>query len=433
MSVIQMEEKNMKRFALVMILSFAVLAAGFAQGKSETAIAENGENVVTVRWLMQVSSAEEKRQWQELADDVSKVYPNIKVELNTTDWNGYWTKLPTEFAGGNPSDILYMQSMKAKDYLKAGFLPITKFVNEDQDIDVDDFQSGMLDALSMDGELYCLPYDFGPGVLFYNIDLFDKCSLPYPDTWKSWEDFINACKTMKKNGVKCISVAPLFGRLYSFIMGNGAYLLAEDGTVRVNTPKFIEAIQAMDDLIQEGYTTLESDTGNVNWDREQFYSGNSAILSDGVWILTNVKTKSNFKYGVSMVVPGMQSRKTFIAGSGFGISKGTKHPEEAYLALKVITSKASEKKLAEWGRALPARASVRDVYYDKNEELNGLKEIVEASLVPEIGIPEITPQKWTQVEAVINQNLESVFLGNIKAAEALNTAQKEINRILGQN
>jgi ABC-type glycerol-3-phosphate transport system substrate-binding protein len=422
---------NMKRLVLVIVLSFAVFATGFAQGQKASP-AENGENVVTVRWLMQVTSAEEKRQWQELADDVNKVYPDIKVELNTTDWNGYWTKLPTEFAGGDPSDILYMQSMKAKDYLEDGFLPISDFVASDPDIEIDDFQEGMLDAFSMDGQLYCLPYDFGPGVLFYNIDLFDQCGLAYPDTWETWEDFIDACKVMKEKGVAATAISPLFGHVYTFIMGNGAYLLDENEEVKVNTPECIEAIESLDQLIEEGYTPMQSDTGNVTWDWEQFYGGNVATMSGGVWLLTNVKTKSTFEYGIAMAIPGMKSQKTFMAGSGFGISKGSKHPEEAYKALKVITSKASEKKLAEWGRALPARASVRDTYYEQNSELEGLKEIVEASLAPEIGIPEITPQKWPQVEAVINQHLESVFLGSTTAADALNTAQKEIDRILGQ-
>ncbi|WP_320129621.1 sugar ABC transporter substrate-binding protein [uncultured Sphaerochaeta sp.] len=422
----------MKRFILVVVLSFAVFATGFAQGKNETPVTADGENVITLRWLMQVSTAEEKQQWQELAEDVNKVYPNIKVEMNTTDWNGYWTKLPTEIAGGNPPDILYMQSQRAKDYLGEGFLPISQFIKNDKDINMDDFYKGIIDGLSMNGEYYCLPYDFGPYVLFYNIDQFDKCGMSYPDTWNTWEDFIVACKKMKENGVKCTSVLPGFDRIYSFILGNGANILATDGTVRVNTPEFIAAIQALDDLIEAGYTPLQSDTGNANWDREQFYNGSSAALTDGVWNLTNVKAKSNFKYGVTMVIPGLSYRKTPIAGSGFGISKDTKHPQEAYLALKVLTSKESETKLAKWGRALPARASVRDVYYKQNEDVLGLKESVESSLASEIGITEITPKKWQQVLVTINQNLESVFLSDTKAADALNTAQKEINRILQQ-
>ncbi|HCG62487.1 MAG TPA: hypothetical protein DEZ27_01445 [Sphaerochaeta sp.] len=418
--------KLMTTVCIMVIATGMIFAGGTGESKSSTT------ETVTLRWLMQVASAEEARQWRELAAGVTERYPDILVELSTTDWNGYWTKLPSELAGGNPPDILYMQSMRAKDYLEAGFLPLSQYVADDPDINIADFYSGILEGLSIGEELYCLPYDFGPYVMFYNQDLFDLYGLPYPDTIETAEDFEELCSQFAGHDTYGTVVPTVMDKLYTYFLGSGASLFAADGTVKVNDSRIIETIEYLQGLIDQGYAPRISDTGNNNWDREQFYAGNVATYLDGPWNLTNIKEKSSFAVGVTMVPPGNLYRRSQVAGSGFGISKDTDYPGEAYLAIKELTSKNSLSKLAGWGRALPARSSVRDVYYELHADVNGLHDAVEKSITTDIGVPFITPMKWQQVTNTISQNLEAIFIGNVSARKGLDNAQEIIDGILGQ-
>lgn len=413
-------------------MSIALITATvvFAGGAQETSSPASDE--VTLRWLMQAASAEEARQWRELAAGVTEKYPNIHVELNTTDWNGYWAKLPSELAGGSPPDILYMQSLRAKDYLKAGFLPLTSFLEDDTDIDIDDFYTGILEGLSLEGELYCLPYDFGPYIMFYNKDLFDKYDIPYPDNIATAADFESLCGEFAEKGSFGTVVMAQIDKLYSLILGAGVDMFDDAGNVKINDPRIIATIEYLEGFIRKGFAPEQSDTGNTNWDREQFYAGNIAMYIDGPWNLTNIKEKSSFEVGAAMLPPGSKFRRSQVAGSGFGISKDTKHPREAYLAVKELTSKEALGKLARWGRALPSRASVRDTYYDLHEDVPGLKNAVETSISTEVGVPYITPIKWQEVSNTINQNLEAIFIGGVSARDGLNHAQQIIDGILEQ-
>jgi multiple sugar transport system substrate-binding protein len=382
---------------------------------------------------MQVGSEIEANQWRELAADVSKKYPEIKVELSTVDWNGYWTKLPTEIAGGNPPDILYMQVMRAKGFLEEGFAPLDSYIAADPALNINDFYTGVLDGLSINGKRYCLPYDFGPYVMFYNMDLFDKHQVPYPDNnnfdYAAYKKMLDQLSTGGDFGA---AIAANIDRSIVFIWGDGASFYDSRGRFVINNPITINAVQKQAELVRSGKAPRQTDTGNFNWDREQFYSGKVGMMPDGPWNVTNIKAQGKFRVGAAIAPKGAARYASPVAGSGFGISKDSRVKDAAYKALSVITSAESQAKLATWGRALPSRASVREVYYQQHSDVRGLREAIERSCGPDIGIPYVTTKNWQEVYNTINQNIEPVFLGSMDAKTGLDNAQKIIDGILKQ-
>jgi multiple sugar transport system substrate-binding protein len=415
---------------LILALFIIGVPVSYATGQSD---AKAPGGVTTVRWLMQVGSELEAGQWRELAADVSKKHPDIKVEMSTVDWNGYWTKLPTELAGGNPPDILYMQVMRAKSYLEEGFAPLDSYIAADTSLNIGDFYTGVLEGLSINGKRYCLPYDFGPYVMYYNIDLFDKHNVPYPDNDTfDYAAYRKICDQLSSGGDYGAAIAANIDRSNPFIWGDGASYFDSQGRFIINNPIIAAAIQKQAEMIRSGKAPRQTDTGNYQWDREQFYSGKVGMMPDGPWNVTNIKAQGNFKLGAAMVPKGDVRRASPVAGSGFGIAKDSKLKDSAYKAIAVITNPESLTKLATWGRALPSRASVRDVYYQQHNDVRGLREAVERSCAPDVGVPYVTSKNWQEVYNTINQNIEPVFLGTMDAKTALDNAQKIINDILKQ-
>lgn len=402
------------------------------QQEATTKAQEEQPKSVTLRWLGQAGSATEAEQWRELAADVTKKYPHITVQLETTDWNSYWTKLPTEMASDNTPDIYYMQVLRTRGYVTKGFLPLNDMIEKDPDINFDDFYKGVIDGLSVDGKIYALPYDFGPYVLFYNKDLFDKYGVPYPDENMDYQGMIERARQLTRDGNYGYAVSANWDRVLTYMWGDGAELFV-DGKFVVDQPVIAKALQRHADMIvKEKVAPPITDTGNFNWDREQFYSGKIGMMTDGPWNVTNIKTKGNFKFGASLVPKGTVGCFSPVNGSGFGISAKSKHPQEAFLAIKSITSPESLTKLAQWGRALPARLSVQKAFFEANSDVFGLEEAVTKSIDPAIGRAYITPDNWQEVYTTINQNIEPVFLGKDTAENALKKAQKLIDDILGQ-
>ena len=387
-----------------------------------------GDQVV-LRWMTKVENEEEAKQWRELADDVTKAYSNIVVEMETTDWSGYWTKLPIQLASGDAPDLLYMHALRAQDYCKDSFLNLDSYIANDPTINIKDFYSGVLGSFTIDNSIYGLPYDFGPYILYYNKTLFDKYGVEYPDADTNYEEFLNSCKALTKDGnygfVFCSSMDYYVPQLLS----DGAEIINSAGEFNVMSDEAVNALQRMADLINVyGYAPKIADVSNTVWNWEMFEGGNIGMLIDGPWSVTNVLNYCDFEVGYT-TVPSSVKHVTTINGSGFGIFAGTKHPDESYKALSVITSPESQKKLAQWGRALPSRDSVRDYYYESLASQKGLEQAIKDSIA--IGIPYYSTKKFQEVYNIFNDEMEAVFAGESTAADAAAMIQSQVNALLG--
>ncbi|MCR1840361.1 ABC transporter substrate-binding protein [Murimonas intestini] len=407
---------------------FAALLSGIMvmgmSGSSMTALAEeNNSEQVVLRWFTKVENDAEAGQWKELADDVTDLYPNIKVEFEYTDWNGYWTKLPVDLASGDAPDIVYMHAMRAKDYLGDSFLNLQPYIEADQDIDIDDFYGGILDAYRVNGDVYGLPYDFGPYIIYYNKDLFDKHGVEYPTSSMTWDEFLEKCRALTGDGDYGFATLPNIDNLYPQLLCEGAEITDADGNLNIDTEAAADAIQKISDLINvEKVAAPITDSGNTVWHLEAFQAGNIGMVIDGPWTVTRVKEYCDFNAGVCTMYKS-EKQMTTINGSGFAITKDTKHPEEAYKALKYITGAAAQKKLAEWGRALPSRASVREPYYEANDYIDGLKTAVEDSCEEGFGIPYYPTKNFQEVYSIINQNLAGVMMDGVPASDVVGIIQ----------
>jgi ABC-type glycerol-3-phosphate transport system substrate-binding protein len=142
-------------------LVLAVLFFGFVAGVAfSEGSQEGGDEQVSLTWGMWSATDTETAQWQELADDVTARYPNIEVQLETTGWTAYWARLQTQLASNTQPDVNGMQSLRAYGYYSlGGFQSLSPFIEEDDEIEMADYDPFMIEALSYGGEVYGLPYD----------------------------------------------------------------------------------------------------------------------------------------------------------------------------------------------------------------------------------------------------------------------------------
>ena len=75
----------------------------------------------------------------------------------------------------------------------------------------------------------------------------------------------------------------------------------------------------------------------------RFTSGNVAMYVDGPWQLLNIRKKASFTVGMAPVPLREAGNITLSAGSGFGISITSKHQDEAWKAIQVMTGPDAEK------------------------------------------------------------------------------------------
>ena len=438
-------KKKTAAMVLAALMAFSMTACGNGSTQKEddstatdqetTETADNaatedttsGDETVELHWLNKCESDVEAQIWQQVADLVHEKYPNITVTIENTDWTSYWTKLPVELASGNAPDLIYMHFSRASDYTNS-MLSISDYIEKDEDINIDDFYSGILDSFIFDDQVYALPYDFGPYIMYYNKDLFDKYGVEYPDENTTWEEFKDKCKQLTQDGNYGTVFASSLDYYDPQVLSLGGEIINEKGEFDITGDKTTAALQSLADLINVDKVAPKiADTANTVWNWEQFEGGNIGMMIDGPWGATNVTNYCDFNVGYS-IIPKAEKQVTTINGSALAVTSESKHPKEAYQALEVLTSPEAQKLLAENGRALPSRDSVRESYYESTSELEGLEDAIKKSI--EIGMPYYVTKKYSEVSTVFNSGMDTVWAGEVSAKDAAKDIQAQVDMIL---
>ena len=395
------------------------LVAGLLLSGSIALSAAVADDAVALTWQMWTGSDADTAVWQHLANMVHEKYPNITVTLQTSSWNDYWTKLPVLAASGQLADIVSMQSLRTPNFYQV-MSPIDDYVKTDN-FAVADFVPSIMDGMSTGGHLYGLPYDVGPWVIFYNKDKFDAAGLKAPALDWKMADFEATAKALTKDGGYGFGATPdLFPQ---WVTASGASYLKSDGSVDFTQPDVVKAAEAFAGLVNTDKVAPAVPTGSDPGDfvTGRFQSGNVAMYVDGPWSIISQKQTVKFKLGIAPV-PTDANGESVTAGSGFGISAASKHKDEAWKAIQVLTSAEAEQYLAENGRALPARTAQQSFWFDvAAKDVAGAKETLAYAM--EHSKPYPIGNNWNTVENLMSQYLPLALAGSEPAAKTMETIQ----------
>jgi multiple sugar transport system substrate-binding protein len=154
--------------------------------------------------------------------------PGIKVDVQLTGYNDYFTSLATKVGGGNAPDVFEMNMENFLAYMLRGqCLDLT-----DMGIAKDNYSAGTLSAVSSNGKLYAVPESFSTCLMFYNKALFDQAGVAYPTNDWTWADAQAAAEKIRALGDDTWGYyQPVtYNELYKSIAGNGGSLLNADYT-----------------------------------------------------------------------------------------------------------------------------------------------------------------------------------------------------------
>jgi multiple sugar transport system substrate-binding protein/raffinose/stachyose/melibiose transport system substrate-binding protein len=360
-----------------LIAGFAAAAAAVLvlTGCSSGSSADSSQSKDALTWAMWISGKEDKAAWQKVADTV-QTDDDIDVTIQGSPFNDYWTKLRTQLSTGTAPCIVSIQSLRAANYTDV-LVPIDDMAKK-AGLDLREYDQTGLAGMRVDGKLYGLPYDTGPMLMFYNKDVFQKAGVAEPEPGWTVDDFEAAAAKLKAAGT------PIWGSsvedipLESIILGyNGGRVIDADGTLDATNAKFAEGLDWLSGLVKKGYATEASSDGST--DDNAFVSGDVAMYSDGPWSIISQKAKVKFDLGVTTMPSGTDGASSYAAGSGFGISKQCKYPEQAFTAIRTMTNEATLTSLAEQGRAFPARTAAQQAWYD-NAGIDGVEDSLKAAL-----------------------------------------------------
>ena len=361
--------KNMKRMAA------GLLAAGMAAGLvgcggNQSGAAADG----SVNLTFQIWDVAQRDGMQAMCDAYTAQHPNVKIEVQVTSWNEYWTKLEAAATSGQMPDIFWMHTNELLKYADNGMLADCSDI-----VDTSKFSEVSLsNASGSDGTLYAVPKDKDTVGLVYNKEMFDAAGVSYPDENWTWDDLTDASQKIYDATGKYGYMAYGDDQLgyWNFVYQNGGYILNEDKTqagftqpATAEAMKFYIGLQQYDWCPDQNYFA-ETAPGTA------FFSEKGAMFLEGDWnILAELQNYPEMqgKWDVAVLpkAPNPVSgdgRATISNGLSYATAANNKNLDTVKDVLKFFGSEEGQRIQGESGAAIPAYIGLEETFLGVFEE-----------------------------------------------------------------
>ena len=362
--------KNMKRMAA------GLLAAGMAAGLvgcgggNQSGAAADGN----VNLTFQIWDVAQRDGMQAMCDAYTAQHPNVKIEVQVTSWNEYWTKLEAAATSGQMPDIFWMHTNELLKYADNGMLADCSDI-----VDTSKFSEVSLsNASGSDGTLYAVPKDKDTVGLVYNKEMFDAAGVSYPDESWTWDDLTEASQKIYDATGKYGYMAYGDDQLgyWNFVYQNGGYILNEDKTqagftqpATAEAMKFYIGLQQYDWCPDQNYFA-ETAPGTA------FFSEKGAMFFEGDWnILAELQNYPEMqgKWDVAVLPKAPNpvngdGRATISNGLSYATAANNKNLDTVKDVLKFFGSEEGQRIQGESGAAIPANIGLEETFLGVFEE-----------------------------------------------------------------
>ncbi|MFD4421590.1 ABC transporter substrate-binding protein [Agromyces sp. NPDC058484] len=410
------------------IVAAALVVGGLGACSADTGSDDSGPKTIT--WSFWDQGEAGNKVWKARAAAVTEENPDITVELTTSPFADYFTKLQSQLAAGTEACIVSMQSLRLPAFASA-LEPLDDLLAE-QGFDESEWNEGALSALQFEGEQYAVPYGLSTMLLYYNKDAFAAAGVEEPTSAWTIEDFEAAAEK-----ITAATGKPAFGQSFSdlhmfamLLADNGAKPVTAEGELDLTSDEMKEAFDWYSGLATEqGVASVPASASDIPWGEQQFVAGNVAMAVDGSWNLASNAADAGFPVGVVALPQGPNGGGTYSANSGFGISKSCENKAAAAEAIVAITGADAAEESAKGGTA-PARLGSEDTFYQgladsidaKNPGYSQqARDAVEAS--SEMATPFISTDNWDQVTKQIARQFILAYTGSEDPEQVLEAVQ----------
>lgn len=375
-------------------------------------------------------------QWQPLIAEFERLHPEIEIDPiegpNAT--NLLEDLYTTSFLLGDSAyDLVFMDVVWVPKLAAAGWL--LDLSDRLSPRERDAFMAGDLDGGRYQGKLYRLPILSAVGMLYYREDLLAAAGLEPPQTTV---ELLAASRTLQQQGQidwgyvwQGKQYEGLSAMFVEILQGfNGFWVEPGTGTVGLDRPEAIAAVEFLRETIESGASPPGVVTYHEEDTRRLFQSGQVAFMRNYpyAWSLINAEDSPIAgRVGIKPMVaaPGIASAACQ-GGYGLGIAKSTRHPEAAWQAVRYFTSEAAQKYLVLEHSIMPSR---RALFADPDlvAKYNFLPLLLEvtnsAVLRPPIA-------QYAPASDILQRYLSAAITGRRSPEAAMKAAARETRQLL---
>ena len=421
----------MKRIILITVLIASMFLSACGGGT---------KGPVTISF-MAWGAPEELAVWQHIVDDFQAANPNIKVNVEVSDWDSYWTKLKTLLAANTPPDVFAMDAPLYLDYQSRGvLLNLQPYIDKTPGL-LDGFYPVTLEAYKLPDGYYGMPRDFQTVVLFYNKDMFDAANVAYPTADWTYDDLRTAAKslTLDQNGDGTIEQWGFSTDLWDMELfwseaiwsWGGEVINTEHTQTLLGEPNARQAWQFMYDLMFTDQSLPDTNTSG-QYGGDLFQAGIAAMTTIGHWAVPGYATVE-FKWDVApMPISPSGGRSTSVNSAGFVVAKESKNPDAAWEFIKYCLSQTGQTRLTELGLAIPVLESVANSPVFLQQSMVNINQQV---FLDSLSFARMKPvfKGYDEWASVIGDGMATIWAGETDLNTTLDTIVPQADEVLAKN
>lgn len=257
-----------KLISLLLTLSMAICLCACANTQGKTTL-----NIIAAQYGTQTANW-----WKNFETEFEKANETIDLVVDVVSWNDIYTTVNTRVANNDAPDILNIDVFA--DYQSDGLLlPAKDYVSEET---YAKFYPSFLEQSVVDGTVWAIPDLASARALYYNADILKEAGVEVP---KTWDELTAACQKILDHydgkiypwGVDMTTDEGQACFAY-YIWNNGGDFVDGSGNWTLNSPKNVEAIEYVVNLVKSGYTNTDPATETRYDNQDMFGAGKVAMM-----------------------------------------------------------------------------------------------------------------------------------------------------------
>lgn len=412
-----------------------------AAGSSNSSGSEDAETVLKwACWDLKTATY-----WQAVADAYTEKHPNVRIEMTDLGSADYNTVLSTELSGsGSDFDIVTMKDVPGYATLisKGVLEPLSERVEADG-VDLS-LYNGMAEQLTVDGELYEMPWRSDFWLLYYNKDIFDEAGVDYPTNDMTVKEYDELARSVAKTGFgdeqiygshyhTWRSAVQLFGVL------DGEHSVT-DGTYDFTKEYYDMVKKQEEDGICRSF--VDTNASQLHYSAA-FSEGNTATMNMGSWYITTLMSSLNSgEYDKELVgnwglakyphPDGVEAGTTLGQVTGLAIPTSSKNKDAAWDFVKFAGSEEGAEVVAKTG-TFPAIMS--DSVVDIITSLEGFpgdEASKEALKTVKVYLEAPYDEHISEINTILDTYHKDIMNGDISVDDGIKKMNEEIGAIVNK-
>ncbi len=375
---------KIRKIAALGAVAALALTACSSEGSTTTdptttpGASSSGDDREITMWLAGEDTPEELRTW--LTDEFAEK-TGATLTIETVDWGELLPRLQTSI--GNPEqtpDVVEIGNTQSPTFTTIGaFTDLTPHL---ADLGGDKIgPEGFVEAGSVDGSVYAVPYYWGSRYVFYRTDIFEEAGVEVPTTLDEFNAAAKELTTDEQSGFWLPGQDWRNGISWVFAHG-GEIAVQEDGkwVGKLSSPESIEGLTELQDLYQNASDAPKDGEDAEPW--TAFNNGDAAMFMAPNWARWSIAEDLAENVG-AMALPGTDggAAPVFAGGSNIAISAASPDQDLALEALKLIASEEYQTLLATNGLG-PSNSDYNELLGDDQFAEAGRQAAANAKLTP---------------------------------------------------